>query len=287
MASRLIRDEMLDSERVQEQPLAGRWLFVTMLLLADDVGLLELSLFKLSRKAHMVPSDLPDLIDKMVEKDLLRIYESHGKRYAFIPRFRQRLRVKRAKHPLPPDELMAGDDDASSKINGLTEKVRTDDRTPPTSARKRRPEPEPEPEYRKNPPATRVPPAEREKRLGLEELKAEGVDEAVGRDWLKVRKAKKAPLTETAWAAVKREAALAKMTPAQAVKMATENSWQGFKASWIDRAVNNAQPTETAFQRGRREAVERMTGGLVSKRAPTQTNMEVFDVIPDTTKRLD
>ena len=69
--------------------------------------------------------------------------------------------------------------------------------------------------------------------MTAKDLVAEGVDAQVAADWIKVRKAKKAPLTATAWEGVKREALLAGLTPAQAVKSATENGWQGFKASWL------------------------------------------------------
>lgn len=57
----------------------------------------------------------------------------------------------------------------------------------------------------------------------------------LARDWIAVRKAKKAVLTPTAWEAVKREAEVAGLTPAQAVKIAAESGWQGFKASWLQR----------------------------------------------------
>ena len=49
-----------------------------------------------------------------------------------------------------------------------------------------------------------------------------------------MRKTKKAPLTLTAWNGVKAEAEKAGMTPAQAVAMAAESGWQGFKASWAE-----------------------------------------------------
>lgn len=45
---------------------------------------------------------------------------------------------------------------------------------------------------------------------------------------------------------------------------------------------------ETAHQQNRRESVQRMTSGLVSKRPPSETiPMEAFDVLPDTTRLID
>ncbi len=76
-----------------------------------------------------------------------------------------------------------------------------------------------------------------EKPLGLKDLIAEGVDRQVGRDWLAVRKAKKSILTPTAWAAVKREAERAGITPGEAVAHAAVAGWAGFKAAWLDNAA--------------------------------------------------
>lgn len=69
--------------------------------------------------------------------------------------------------------------------------------------------------------------------MTAKQLIAEGVDRKVATDWLRVRKTKRAPLTQTAWDGVKREAGVAGLTVAEAVRIATENSWQGFKASWL------------------------------------------------------
>jgi hypothetical protein len=62
---------------------------------------------------------------------------------------------------------------------------------------------------------------------------AAGVDEIVARDWLNIRKAKKAVLTETAWNAIVREAAKAGITVGEAIKTSVERGWQGFKADWL------------------------------------------------------
>ncbi|CAM3838862.1 hypothetical protein CADE109221_12525 [Castellaniella denitrificans] len=68
--------------------------------------------------------------------------------------------------------------------------------------------------------------------MGVRELVAEGVERKHAEDWLKVRTAKRAPLTQTAWDDVKAEAAKAGITPADAVRVSATNSWQGFRATW-------------------------------------------------------
>lgn len=72
----------------------------------------------------------------------------------------------------------------------------------------------------------------------------EGVPEQAWNDWMQVRKAKRAPLTATAWAAIEREAAKAKVTVAWAVAEMVARNWQSFRAEWI-------ASLPTAQQRGR------------------------------------
>jgi len=68
--------------------------------------------------------------------------------------------------------------------------------------------------------------------VSLSDLVADGVDQRAAEDWMTNRKAKGLPLTPTAWAQTKSEAAKAKLTPAEAVSVAAGNGWAGFKASW-------------------------------------------------------
>jgi hypothetical protein len=67
-----------------------------------------------------------------------------------------------------------------------------------------------------------------------------GVKAQHAADWLTARRAKRLPLTLTAWEGVEREAEKAGLTPAQAVEVAAEMSWAGFKASWIAKAEREA-----------------------------------------------
>jgi len=52
-------------------------------------------------------------------------------------------------------------------------------------------------------------------------------------DWLKVRKAKKAPVTETAIAGFLHEVEKSGLSLEDALKKCCEQSWAGFKASWL------------------------------------------------------
>lgn len=143
MAHRLIRDDVLDSERVHKLAPAGRWLYVALLLLADDVGLLELNSFKIGRKSGIEAEEQETFLRQMIEVDLIRPYTVAKKRYAFIPRFKQRLQIKRSKCPMPPAEILVDDPDALNKIKALEEAAAVAHRK---STVGQPPEPEPEPE---------------------------------------------------------------------------------------------------------------------------------------------
>lgn len=120
MPNRMIREGLLESEAVLSVPVEARWLFVTIMLSADDVGLFEATEFRLGRKADVSRDSVGRLLQMLADVDLIRLYEVGGKRYGFIPRFRQRVQIKSTRHPLPPRELMSDDEDASKKINDLT-----------------------------------------------------------------------------------------------------------------------------------------------------------------------
>jgi len=61
-----------------------------------------------------------------------------------------------------------------------------------------------------------------------------GVDDVVIQDFLKLRKAKKSPVTETAVKGIEREATKAGLTLQQALEMCCARGWTGFKAEWIE-----------------------------------------------------
>jgi len=122
MPNRLIRDEMLESESILSLPVEARWFYVTILLSADDIGLFEATSFKLARRADIRRESGESMLQMLADSDLIRLYEINGKRYGFIPRFRQRLQIKRSKYPAPPKSLILDDVDATNKINDLANK---------------------------------------------------------------------------------------------------------------------------------------------------------------------
>lgn len=61
-----------------------------------------------------------------------------------------------------------------------------------------------------------------------------GITDKIVTDWLKVRKTKKAVNTETAFNSIKSQIEESKLSANECIKIAAENSWSGFKASWLD-----------------------------------------------------
>ena len=152
MPNRLIRDEMLESESILNLPVEARWFYVTILLSADDVGLFEATSFKLARRADIRRESGESFLQMLADVDLIRLYNVGEKRYGFIPRFRQRLQIKRSKYPSPPLSLIQDDIDATNKINDLASKTTvvkqllTDVKLLSTVVQQSEPEPEPEQE---------------------------------------------------------------------------------------------------------------------------------------------
>ena len=87
--------------------------------------------------------------------------------------------------------------------------------------------------------------AKQKQNAPLESLLSLGVDEQAAKDWLTVRKAKRAPFTETALNDLKLEAGKAGITVGQAVAICAKKSWQGFNAGWN---WSDEKPADSKFQ---------------------------------------
>ena len=106
MPNRIIRDGVLDSERYHNLPSdSARLLFMELLLLADDYGLVPLGHIFLIRKttvmAGKTPEAMAQMLSSLADQDLLRPFESDGSRFGYIPRFRNYPRAAKPKWPIP------------------------------------------------------------------------------------------------------------------------------------------------------------------------------------------
>lgn len=66
-------------------------------------------------------------------------------------------------------------------------------------------------------------------------------------DWLTIRKAKRMPLTQTAWESTVEEAGKVRMSPADAVRHCCVRGWAGFEARYMggDTALTASRPSPT------------------------------------------
>lgn len=115
MPGRLIREGLLDSERYWGCTIEARELFTHIILLADDFGCINMAPSFIGRRCfdqRPTNEKLARLITQLCDADLIRIYQSDGHTFGFIPRFGQRLRRFTLKHPRPPEVTLFGDERA-------------------------------------------------------------------------------------------------------------------------------------------------------------------------------
>lgn len=162
----------------------------------------------------------PGFSDAMVGVAWLEVSED----YCSLPRFdehngqsakrrameSQRKRLEREAQDVPVPSASNADGKRSREEKRREEK-KEGDKKPPTPSRK-----------------PRVKPG----LVTIEDLIAEGVNPTHAESWLLVRKEKGLPLTKTAWDGIKDQASGVGLPPAEAVRIAAENSWGGFKATW-------------------------------------------------------
>lgn len=111
-------------------------------------------------------------------------------------------------------------------------------------------------------------------------VKPEVVSDSVWTDFLAIRKAKRAPLTDTALEGIQREADKAGMNLADVLALCCTRGWQAFKADWMDNTKPAAStPQAKSFaERDAQAAIKRweeMTGETHPDNLP-------FDALPQT-----
>jgi len=125
MPSRIIRESLLDSERFGNATHDAQFLFMQLLILADDYGLVPVGSFFLKKRttavSGLVDEQIAALLLNLADQDLIRLYTSPtiGQRFAYIPRFGNWPRALKPKWPLPPEPHL-------SEIKGLMEKRSAD-----------------------------------------------------------------------------------------------------------------------------------------------------------------
>ena len=211
MPDRIIRDELLTSERYWNVSDEAKLLYIHLLISADDTARYTGKNFSLRTRCFpgrsMEAVRMETLLTELVDQDLIRLYEVDRERFVFIPRFKQRLRFINSKYPEPPNQI----NDLVIEKTVLSQSK--DSLKSSSSQQKRREEKRSEEKLSKD-------------------ITPSGVSESIFKDYLEVRKAKKAKWTQTALKGLQREADKAKMTLEQVMELCCERNWVGFKAEW-------------------------------------------------------
>ena len=109
MPDRLIRDELLNSERYWSVSDEAKLLYIHLILSADDTARYSGKNFTLRTRCFsgrgMETNRMEILLTELVDQDLIRLYFVEEERFIFIPRFKQRLRYYNSKYPDPPIQI--------------------------------------------------------------------------------------------------------------------------------------------------------------------------------------
>jgi len=216
---RTIKPEFPQSESVGKLSRDARLLFIQLWTLCDDSGRLRGNSRMLASLLYPYDEDagtlLPHWLDELLDAGTVRRYSVEGETFIDIPKWLTHQKIdKPTPSKIPPFSIEFAKRREDSRKNAadldldldLDLEGIKDNRTP-----------------RETPPQTNTP---------LKTLLDLGVEERAAKDWLKVRKAKRAPLTETAVDDLQREAGKAGIPVAQAVLICARKNWQGFNASW-------------------------------------------------------
>lgn len=107
-----------------------------------------------------------------------------------------------------------------------------------------------------------------------------GITDSLAEDFIKLRSAKKSPITETALKGICREASKANLTALEAVQIMCERGWAGFKSEWLKEKINGNQDArlETARQIfGGSNGIDRQTIDIT----PTISNQSYGEGFPE------
>lgn len=135
MPDRVIRDELLTSERYWRCSPEARNLYISILLSVDDAARMSGAPFVLRMRcmAGTVSHErIEAILSELIDCDLVRRYEVINKTYLFVPRFRNRKRyAASSKCPEPPKEINdiveKKTDSGHTKDNPKTDSSQTQD----------------------------------------------------------------------------------------------------------------------------------------------------------------
>ena len=104
------------------------------------------------------------------------------------------------------------------------------------------------------------------------------VDTQVWADFLSIRKAKKAPMTETALKGIEREAKKAGWSLEKAISECVTRGWQSFKADWVKEKLSVSEQ--------RQKTMHDLTRGMATPKTPFWAKPDTLEADHVESKRL-
>ena len=213
---RTIKPEFPQSESMGRVSRDARLLFVLLWTIADDSGRLRGNSRMLASLLFPYDDDAPKLItkwlDELVKESCIVLYIVDGQSYLQICNWLNHQKIDK---PSPSKLPQFDSSREDSRILPVGREGNGRDQGEEGKGK-----------------GKGVSPADAGKKTDLAMLLEIGAEEQSAKDWLTIRKAKRAPLTQTALDSLILEAGKAGITPAQAIAICAKKSWQGFNSKW-------------------------------------------------------
>ncbi len=241
MPDRIIRDELLTSERYWSVSDESRLLYIHLLLCADDTARYTGKNFSLRTKCFagrpMDAERMECLLAELVSRDLIRLYEVASERFVFIPRYRQRLRFTNSRFPAPPIEV----NDLSLKKSDLSQ-TRDGRKSDSSQAQDRRSEVKRREELHTPKPSVSSDGRQKNKT----HPKPDDVEQSVWDEFVAHRKRKRGSITALVMQSIQSEAEKAGWSLNDALTEIVVRNWQTFISEWVSK--DSAKPSNNQFE---------------------------------------
>lgn len=239
MPNRIIKETICTSEEIDGLSDSEECFFYRLMVNCDDFGRMDARPAIIKSKCYPLKSidikRLLEMVANLQASGLIGLYEVEGRHYLHLISWEkhQQIRAKRSKYPSPEEgPEIIGNQLISSEIKCPRNPIQSNPIENPIQSTQT---------VAIAPVVVNMP----VKRNGSDILNTvPNLPEQVALDFLKVRKAKRSPLTATALALIEKEAERAGLTTAQAIAIAAGRGWQSFKAEWIGREKTYAEKTQ-------------------------------------------
>jgi hypothetical protein len=214
MPTRYLKPGVRDSEAIDNLSPQAENLFYRLLVTVDDFGrfdarpaMIKANCFPI--KDSMSINKCKDLLEELVNKNLIVVYESFGKNVLQMSKWDNIPRAKESKYPSLADDGIQVHTDVyklhtDAPLTETETKTKTETKTPP-----------------------------------------EGVSQLVWDSFVQQRKTKRAQVTELVIDGIQKEADKAGWTLENALNEIVIRNWQSFKAEWVAKPENKADQVFT------------------------------------------